>query len=319
VRTIEHLLNIYAEVSDYDAKKLPLYLKDAYDISTLRFADVECLLVKPKIPVNLVTLRKQRQQLKKLTGLECVLYYKKTSPYIKRKLTEEGIPFIIENTDVYLPFMGVVLSGNKERTLPKVHRISFNTQRLLLTALYNHWDTVNVSQAAQKLKVSKMTVSRCFDQIEAVGLPLIRKMEKERLYVWEESPMCLWDLIRPYLRNPVFREYRLDEYLPVKQYLFGGMSALSQYSMLNDNIYPTYAITKQQDKNLSIEQFEQVPENEQPLILLQVMQYTLRFPSEAAVDPVSAYLALDETEQQDSRIKTAFSKIMGEYVYGAGH
>lgn len=319
MRTIEHLLNINAEVRYYDADKLPLYLKAAYDISILQVANVDCLLAKPKETAKLVALRKQRQQLTKLTGLECVLYFKKTSPYIKRKLTEEGIPFIIENKDVYLPFMGVVLSGKNERILPKVHKISFNTQRLLLTALYDHWDTVNVSEAARKLEVSKMTVSRCFDQIQAVEMPLISKTEKERLFVWKESSMGLWELITPYLRNPVLREYRLDESLSVKHYLLGGMSALSQYSMLNDNVYPTYAITKQQGKNLNIEKFEQVPESEQPLILLQVMRYTVRFPNNAAVDPVTAYLALDETEKQDPRIKMAFNEILEEYVYGSRH
>lgn len=317
MRTIKNLLHIGAEVRDYDTDQLPIYLKAAYDISILHVAGVDCLLAKPKDTTNLVTLRKQRMQLKKHAGLECVLYYEKTSPYIKQKMIEEGIPFIIENKEVYLPFLGIALSNKNERVLPKTHKISFNTQRLLLTALYDRWDTINVSEAAKKLEVSKMAISRSFDQIQAIELPLIRETEKERLFVREKKG--LWDMIMPYLRNPVLREYRVDEFLHGKNYPLGGMSALSQYSMLSDNEYPTYAITEQQEKKLNPHSFIQVPENEQPLILLHVMQYTVRYPNSMAIDPITAYLALNEAQKQDPRIKMALNKILEEYADGFGN
>lgn len=315
MQPFEQLLHQKAEVEEYDADKLPIYLKHAYDISILHVAGVDCLLAKPKQTANLVTLRKQQLKMKQLTGLECVLRFDKTSPYIKQKLIEEGLPFIIENKDVYLPFLGIALSDRKERILPKAHKISFNTQKLLLTALYDRWNTVNVTETAKKLKVSKMAVSRYFDQVQAVGLPLICETGKERRFVWEGSAKDLWDLILPHLRNPVIREYRLDEPLADHHYPLGGMSALSKYGMLNDNDYPTYALTKIQGNKLDIERLRQIPENEQPTVLLQVMQYVIRFPDNRAIDPVAAYLSLDATEKEEPRIKMALENILGEYVY----
>jgi ligand-binding sensor protein len=319
MRTIEQLLHTSAEVRNYSAyNNLPLYLKAAYDVSILRVAGVDCLLVKPKETAKLVSIRKHRQQLAKIAGLECVLHFDKISLYIKQKLIEEGIPFIIENKEVYMPFLGVVLCNKKERILPKLKNISFNTQWLLLTALYDNWRTVNVTEAARKLDVSKMTVSRCFDQIQAAEIPLICQTHRERLFSWEGNSKGLCDLIMPYLRNPVFKEYRLDEYLSGKHFLFGGMSALSRYSILNDNEFLTYAITKRQCKSLDLESLKQVPENEQPLLLLQVLHYEVQFPNKIAIDPVSAYLSLDEHDKQDPRIKIAFSRILEEYIYGSG-
>lgn len=316
---IDRLLHISATIEEYDTNKLPLYLKNAYDISILHIAGMDCLLAKPKDAVKLVALRKQRLQLVKVTGLECVLYFEKTSPYIKRKLIEESIPFIIEDKDVYLPFLGVALSNSKERTLPVISKISFSTQRLLLTALYQRWRDINVSEAARVLQVSKMTVSRCFNQIQALELPLIQETEKKRRFIWGKQAKDYWTLIQPFLRNPVFREYRLDENFPQRKFPLGGMSALCHYSMLGDNDYPSYAISKQQEKHLLVADFEQVPEWEQPLMLVQVMQYTVEFPDNTAIDPITAYLTLDEAEKQEPRIKMAFEEILEEYVYGSGN
>ncbi|MGL4668725.1 MAG: hypothetical protein ACRCWR_12465 [Saezia sp.] len=252
----------------------------------------------------------------KMTGLECVLYFEKTSPYIKRKLTEESIPFIVENKDVYLPFLGMVLSTDKERVLPTVGKISFNTQRLLLTALYERWKNINSSEASRVLRVSKMTISRCFDQLQALELPLVHETAKERRFVWEGKIEDYWKIILPYLRNPVFKKYRLDENLSQNNFLLGGVSALCHYSMLSDNDYLTYAITKQQEKDLKLVDFEQVPVTEQPLVLVTVIQYKVKFPDNMAIDPVTAYLTLDEAEKQEPRIKMALEEILEEHVYG---
>lgn len=310
MRSIEQLLHIPAEIRVYNADKLPVYLRAAYDFSVMRVAGVDCLLAQPKESVQLVALRKQRLQLEKTTGLKCVWHFVKTSPYIRQKMTEEGIPFIIENKAVYLPFLGIVLSDEKERTLPQVREIAFSTQKLLLTALYERWNGVNVSDAARKLNVSKMTASRIFDQIQSLDLPLIQETGKERCFMWDGSLKTLFEWIMPFLRYPVLREYRLDERVPHNRYRLGGMSAFSQYSMLNDNDYPTYAITKQQEMALDPGKFSQVPENEQPQTLLQVMQYEVRHPDDKAIDPITAYLTLAETEKQDPRVEMAFSEIL---------
>jgi len=320
MQTLQQLLHINAEVQPYDASNLPLYLKNGYTIEFLHIAKVDCLLAMPKDITNLVTLRKQRMQLASLSGLECVLYFEKITPYSKRKMIEEGIPFIIEGKEVYLPFLGMVLSNNQERTSPKVEKISFTTQKLLLLALYEHWTDINLSETASKLQVSKMTITRCFNQIQAINLPVIHEKGKERRFVWEKSVKDFWQLIKPHLRNPIAKEYRLDGLFSTTDYLLGGMSALSRYSMLNDNPYPTYAIEKQQAQRIIFSQMEQVPENEQPSTILQILQSTIRFEKMTdAVDPVTAYLSLDETEKQDPRVEAALNEALEEYVYGSGH
>lgn len=54
---------------------------------------------------------------------------------------------------MFLPFIGYLLNGANERNLAPVHLISFLTQKMLLTAIYEKWNDIKVSDAAEKLKI----------------------------------------------------------------------------------------------------------------------------------------------------------------------
>ena len=51
--------------------------------------------------------------------------FDRTTFYIKEKMMEEGIPFVIEGKQVFLPFIGYLLSKENERELAPVYLISF--------------------------------------------------------------------------------------------------------------------------------------------------------------------------------------------------
>ena len=91
------------------------------------------IAIQPKNDVGLVTLRKDRAKIEKVAGLNCAIFLNATTFYIKEKLIEEGVPFVLEGKQVYLPFIGYLLSSANERNLAPVHLISFLTQRLIFT------------------------------------------------------------------------------------------------------------------------------------------------------------------------------------------
>ena len=82
-----------------------------------------------------------------------------------------------------MPFLGVALSREDERIIKPCERISFLTQKLLLTSIYEKWEDVSVTKAAERLSVAKISVTRCYDEIEALGLPYIKKKSRSRLFL----------------------------------------------------------------------------------------------------------------------------------------
>ena len=154
--------------------KLPLVYRGRYEIYNVSMNQTTWILVKPKEKIGLVKLRKDRLVIEKATELNCALWFETTTYYIKEKLLNEGVPFVIKDKQVYLPFLGYLLSNEKERSIKPVHMISFITQKMLLVAMYEKWKGVTVTQAASKLGVTKMSASRAFDEMEYLNIDVLR-------------------------------------------------------------------------------------------------------------------------------------------------
>jgi predicted DNA-binding transcriptional regulator YafY len=61
------------------------------------------------------------------------------------------------------------------------------TQKLLLSALYQGWQKVTVTQAAKLLNVSKMSITRCFDELEALNIPYLSIQKRSRHFTKSRS------------------------------------------------------------------------------------------------------------------------------------
>lgn len=314
---MERLLHIPCEEKDFTgAEALPLFLRGAYLLKVLHIADMSFLSAAPIEKVNLASMRKHRKKLMEITGLECAFRLETVSAYAKQKMLEDGIPFILEGKELYLPFLGIALNNKKKEKAPPV-RIAYQTQRMLLTILYEGIVDATVTEMAKILNVSKMSVTRCFDELESFQLGMIENNGKAgRHFRWSKSKREFWDALRPLLRNPVEKEFLLD-CTPPWPLPKSGLTAISHFSMLADNSFATYAITKQAAKDLHPENLPQVPPGELPAAVIQVMGYTYLYKGteELVIDPLSAVLSLTQEELNDPRIEGAVKEIMEEFVY----
>ena len=175
---------------------------------------------------------------------------------------------------------------------------------------------MTVTEMAKLLWVSKMSVTRCFDELDGFQMNLIDDNKTAgRYFKWGKSKKEFWELIRPYLRNPVEKELRLD-CLPPWPLPMSGLSAVSHFSMLGDNTYPTYAISKKALKDLQPEKLPQVPQDELPAAIIQVMGYDLLYEGDDSlvIDPLSAILSLTPEETNDPRVESAVEEIMEEFL-----
>ena len=77
-------------------KKLPLAYRGRYDIFTVETNGVLWMAIQPRDDVGLVLLRRDRTCVEKMTGLNCAIFLDRTTFYIKEKMMEEGIPFVID-------------------------------------------------------------------------------------------------------------------------------------------------------------------------------------------------------------------------------
>lgn len=311
---IENSLGIEVDIEAVNLNnRLPMLYNSLYDFKRVSTKEFSWLMVIPKEQINLSQIRKHHRQMEKVLGLHCAIYLKKTSPYSKNTMIADGIPFIIEDKEIYLPFLGLLLSQDKERELKPVQKISFLTQKILLMAIYEKWQDMNVTKVSLKLDVTKMSVSRCFDEIEFMDIPVLELKGKSRVITIGENRKELWNSIKPVLRNPVLEVFVMETDLNLD--IKGGISALSEYSMIEDNSYPTYVVMKKDIGELKLRDYKQSPRGEKPGCLVQEIGYYIPFGDKKGIDPLSLYLSLSEDEIEDERIEKSVREMLEEYVW----
>lgn len=262
-------------------------------------------------------LRKDRARVEKVTELNCALFLDQASLYIKEKLMEDGIPFAIKNKQVFLLFLGYLLNCANERSLALVHLISFLTQKMLLTAIYEKWNDVKVSDAADKLNISKKSASRCFDELEYLNIDVLGMKGKSRVIRVAGDRRQLWEQVMGKLRNPVIRRFTLCE--DVKLYKTAGISALCEYSLLSDNDYPTYAVTKKEITDSGVKLVRQVGKSEEIGCVVLELGYFIDFMGKGVQDPLSVTLSLTEEEREEERVDISVKEMLKEHVCRKTH
>ncbi|MBP8715029.1 MAG: hypothetical protein KBH85_06515 [Lachnospiraceae bacterium] len=249
-------------------------------------------------------MRKQYVQIEFYTGEQCILYLHHINYYTKDVLVHD-----------YIPFIGLLLDNYAERQVPECGQISFLTQKVLLTALYNNWNNITVTSAAQILQVSKMSVTRCFDEIEAMSLPYLKCQGRSRKLSVGHDKKNMWKTIKPHLRSTLIRQFRLAEKISADLPL-SGMSALSSYSMLEDNSYQTVAVSKNDLNSYGIRENSMIPVGEEPTCIIQELGYIIRYSDKKAIDPLTtAMLIKEQNKECDPRIEKAVDEMLREYVW----
>ena len=293
--------------------KLPLAFKGRYYFFDIETNGMHWVAIKPKSDAGLVTLRKDRAKVQAAAGLNCAIFMDSTTCYIKEKMIEEGIPFVLADKQVYLPFIGFLLTSSGERDITPVQLISYLTQKLILTAIYEKWDKVTVSEAAVRLGVTKTSVTRCFDEIEYLSIDILDAKGKSRAITVSEDRKKLWEKLQSVLRNPVIARYELREDLLLDKK--AGITALCEYSLLSDNGYPTYAITKKEISEMGIKKMKRVRRGEEIGCVVLELGYFINFDNKKIEDPLSVVLSLSDEEKQDERVSISINEMLEEYVW----
>lgn len=306
---------LHMDVKSEEAKELyellPLLYKGLYTLFRVNSNGVEWIAMKPKSDVRLTQIRKNRAFLEQTQHMNVAMFLDKASLYSKEKMTEEGIPFVINGDAVYLPFLGLLL-GKKQRELKPVHQISFLTQKILINGLYEGYEHATVSYLAERLNVSKMAISKCFDEIEYMDIGVMDNDSRRRTITVVKGKKETWEQIRPFMRNPVIRAFNLreDARLPQK----AGISALSEYSLLADNDYPTYAIEKKDISSSGIRNMREVGRDEDVECRVLELGYFIDSVKKDVQDPLSVVLSVAE-EMEDERVEASVGEMLKEYVW----
>lgn len=230
--------------------------------------------------------------------------------YVRQRMVERRIPFVDIGRQLFWPELGAAYQQKKlKSTLPEVETISPATQAVLIDALVEGLrQPVTPKMLAEKLGYTPMTMTRAFDEIEALKLGTVKREGRERQLL-AEIPETLWQQVKPFLKSPVRDTIRIkEEQLPLNLRLAAGETALARLSMLVPPKEPVYAYWSKSWKKLA-ETVKIIPIEDEGTRQVQLWRYDPNlFAREGCVDPFSLYLSLQHVD--DERVESALEEMM---------
>ena len=285
--------------------RLPIYIAGSYDFSVAILNSCRCIVLSPKEEFcTLPALKKQIKKIQEIDNAPVVIKLPSISGYRKKKMIENGIPFIT-NKQAFLPFMGTILT--KENEEPRqVTKFMFSAQQLVLLYLYNDSKKLYISDATKQLPFSAMTMSRAVKQLTATGLFRTVKDGVNKVIESDYSRRELYEKVRCYLKSPVRKIGYLNKAEITTDMVIAGDSVLAEETMLNQGRVMTYAVYVKifaQEKLTN----ELVDPNEQ--VKIELWEYgPTQFSNNNMADKLSVALSFEGNE--DERIEEAVEELL---------
>jgi hypothetical protein len=296
---------------------LPVFLRNKYNFYEAVILGTRCVFMEvlDKMP-NIDQIQKHIKQIEKLTDNQMVLLYKDITRYRRKSLIENKIAFVIEDGQMFLPFLGLDLKKTQEHVEKEVKGFTTPAQIAYLYFLYHKEAVLNTTEFANKMGFNKMTSSRALNDLYQVNLITYEiggKTGRSKQYKRIQDPDYFMNG-REYLKTPVKKTiYTKSKPLGV---LVAGFNALAELSMITPSDHPIMAIDRNQ---LNKEQIEIVKNmdliKDAHFVEIQLWDYDPKlFSNKNYVDVLSLYASLkDET---DERVEQALEDVLrGELWY----
>lgn len=256
---------------------------------------------------------KHRDLVRRHLGVDLVLLLlDRATGAMRRQMVERQIGFVAPGAQLYVP---EALLDLRERApvfaIAHADRISPTTQFLLLALLQGFdLEDRNLTELADRLRVSIMSVSRTLDELKALQLARARHAGRQRRLHMLLAGRELWDAVHARLQSPV-RKARVvtgrigDNIAPL-----AGESALARYTMLAAPRIETRAVLSASWKRIE-ETFALRPATAFDDDRLEVQTWTYDpcvLARNGIIDRLSLYLSVRES--RDERVAQAAEELL---------
>ncbi len=304
-----------------DQGRLPLFLQERYACYRGVVLNYPLLFAVAKSrSESLAGVEKHLTQMGQWWSDPVVLVIDRLESHERRRLIEHKAPFVVPGNQMYLPMLGIDLREHFRAAKSKKQAFSPATQALLLMALYEgrpdrrmpYGDHLYAKELEGVLGYAPMTLSRAINELESAELGVAEREGRKRMFRFTRPKRETWKAALAYLASPVVRTHRVRMRLRECPGHPAGFSALARYSMLSEPEDTTYAIQRQQWRDLrGREAVEERHINDYGGLLIEIWSYNpgLFAGPGKPVDRLSLYLAM--RHERDERVDIALDDLLG--------
>lgn len=323
IQYIEDSFGVYVFKHEFfNTDKLPIYLSKSYIFQQVDILNKTFLLLSRRNDdfLSIDTIEDHVDSIRKKTEINysIVFVFKEINSYYRHRLIEDHIPFIIPGKMVYIFELGTIFNERLNKKYIsnysnlEIKRMSPSTQSLFMYLMTTNDFYSSMEKIANKLRISKMSVSRGYNDL--INLNLIEKsiFNESSEYHFKKDRMKVWKEAQLYLINPLFKVIRLHPESVSnrkEEFVLSGESALSHYSMLMEPKNKTYGITKKDFNKIVLGDSELMIFDDN-YVIVQLFVHTLPI-NNNILHPLS--LALLFKDEQDPRVKIEIDALIENY------
>jgi hypothetical protein len=315
----DDVLGITPQVKPWpEAVELPVFLRQGYSFFAARILCTEVLFAFDReLPLRSPrTIRTQLQQVEAHCGRPVVFVREQLDAFQRKRLIELNTAFVIPGNQMYLPELAIDLREHFRARREIREHVSPATQAALIDLLLRPFgEEQNSTAIGKRLGYTKMTMSRTFNELDALKLVEIQHRGRQRVLIPPENRRQLWTKAEPLLQSPVKSVHYISRLsgvgtiIPTKG-LISGLSALSHYTMLETPKTPAVAVTsKRWLQYLNVMPQVEVHPDEYDALTVEVWSYDpALFATPSVVDRLSLYLSLKHV--RDERVEMALEEML---------
>ena len=276
--------------------EFPMYLKNDYSYKRYTINGVKCLAVKP-YDFSLSGYKKQRTKIAELTGLNVILELDKITPYQRKALINDRSPFVVNDTQLYLPFLAISLTEKYNKT-EKTEKFGPVTQLVLLSAYYKK-EFLPVTELSKILGYSVMSINRAYNEL--INCNLVKFQVKVKA-------------AEQYMIDPVTKKYHCNKLYDFTDNLKSGLYALSEKTMLEiSEAEKCYAVTKKQASITKL-QNKEIDPDDRNAVTVECWSYDPSLlTKDDCVDDISLILTLKDND--DERVQMEVDELRRKYKW----
>lgn len=307
--------------------KFPMYLAEGYQWRKMVLAGRPCILAQMKEAnaYGIAQMEKHFDQIKKTTQLPVIALFDKLEAYMRKRLIEKRIAFVVPDKQLFVPEFLIDLREYGITDKKKKSVLTPVAQQLFLMYILDkenihQLENLTFKELANLLGTNPMGVTRAVENLKSHELIEVTG-DKEKFIRFISGRQQLWHnaVQQNILINPVLKRVFVDEKPQEIFMLHSYNSALPEYSDINPTRQEYYAIEKNMFYALQKSNALTNANKNEGEYCLEVWKYNPEtvvnqlFSNNQVVDPLSLYLCF--RNNPDERIEMALEQIIEKFIW----
>jgi len=313
---LEDNIDAHAKIESLSMKKLlSPAMNSRYGFWQLNLLDKTYLLASPSNQYTIKSLARDFEEIELKTSQQVILYTDTLSPYSKRRLIAERIPFLLFDKQFFLPMLALNIRAGSEAALTQRDILTPAAQVVFLCLLYAEAQTTAQQELQERLGLSAISISRAVKELQTFGLVSVhtggKTNRKREISVLEQMEFYRRGI--KYFGRAV-KQTIYCEGEPDKNLLLSGLSALSRRTMINPPKQEYYALYSRARNSINLSQISKAEYLDyQDAFCIDLLSYDpAHLALDGMVDPVTMILTLHE---RDERIDAELNNYMKGFAW----